>query len=167
LKRLALALLFVSGAAHAQIAVTPERTEAAGYAVTHWLLVLNLVRNCEPFAQQIGRDPQTVLRPWRERNAERVNAAEAYFVFARAAVEKRGGALAGEDFRAQTHGLFVQQANTTLNDIFGATGPQPAVCKRWIEAIANEEVDLNWQAKYMPVLDELVEFARKVEPNAR
>jgi hypothetical protein len=163
LKSLLVAAALAAGAG-AALEVTPARTEAAGYAITHWLLVLNLARNCEPYAAAIGRDPMTALRAWRQRNAERVNAAEAYFVFARAAVEKRGGASAGEDFHAQTHGLFVEQANTTLNEIFGAAGPQPAVCRRWVEAIAEGESDLNWQSKYMPLLDELVEFERSLRP---
>jgi hypothetical protein len=164
LKRLALALLFVAGAAHAQIAVTPARTEAAGYAVTHALLVVNLVKNCEPYAGEIGLDPAAALAGWRQRNAERVGAAQAYFVFARSAIEREHGAAAGEQFHARTQGVFIEQANTTLNDIFGPAGPQQDVCRRWVSAIVTEKADLNWQSKYMPLLDELVEFARGVDP---
>jgi hypothetical protein len=51
-----------------------------------------------------------------------------------------------------------------LHDIFGPAGPQQDVCRRWVSAIVTEKADLNWQSKYMPLLDELVEFARGVDP---
>jgi hypothetical protein len=38
------------------------------------------------------------------------------------------------------------------------------VCARWIDAIAGGEADLNWQSKYMPALDELREFERRLRP---
>ena len=167
-RALAAALVLASGGALARDAapVTPTRTEAAAYAITHSLLVVNLVKNCDRFGAQLGRDPAAALAGWRQRNGGRVAAAEAYFVFARAASERLGGAAAGEDFHARTHGLSVQQANRTLNDIFGALGPRPAVCKRWIEAIAQGQTDLDWQSKYLPLLDELVEFERKIRSGA-
>jgi len=159
----AAALAFGAGAA---LEVTPARTEAAGYAITHSLVVRNLVKNCGKFGDKLPRDPAAALDAWRVKNAEHVLAAESYLVAARIAVEKKGGAQAGEDFHAQTHGLFLEQANRTLNDIFGAAGPQPGICERWIEAIAGGQADLNWQPKYMPLLDELREFERALRPGA-
>jgi hypothetical protein len=38
------------------------------------------------------------------------------------------------------------------------------VCERWVGAIGDGQADLNWQSKYMPVLDELREFERKLRP---
>jgi len=152
--------------AGAALEVTPARTEAAGYAITHALVIRNLVKNCGRFRAELKNDPDAALEAWRLKNAEHVLAAESYFVAARIAVERKGGAQAGEDFYAQTHGLFLEQANRTLNDIFGAAGPQPAVCERWAESIAGGQADLNWQSKYMPLLDELREFERALRPGA-
>lgn len=146
--------------------VTPARTEAAGYAITHSLVVRNLVKNCAQHKAQLRRDPDAALAAWRRVNTEHVLAADSYLIAARVAVEKQHGAQAGEDFHAQTHGLFVRQANQTLNDIFGAAGPQLGVCERWVEAIGGGQADLNWQSKYMPVLDELREFERALRPGA-
>lgn len=146
------------------LAVTPARTEAAGYAITHALVVRNLVQNCAKFRDRLPRDPDAALDAWRAKNAEHVLAAESYLVAARTAIEQQHGAQAGEDFHAQTHGLFVRQANQTLNDIFGALGPQPPVCERWLEAIGGGQADLNWQSKYMPALEELREFERSLRP---
>lgn len=160
---LLLAAAIVAGAGGA-LEVTPARTEAAGYAVTHALVVRNLVKNCEKFRDRLKSDPDAALDAWRLKNAEHLLAAESYLVAARVAVEKKGGAQAGEDFHAQTHDLFVEQANRTLNDIFGALGPQPAVCERWVESIAGGQADLDWQSKYMPALDELREFERSLRP---
>jgi hypothetical protein len=159
----AAALALGAGAA---LEVTPARTEAAGYAITHSLVIRNLVKNCAKFRDRLPRSPDAALDAWRVKNAEHVLAAESYLIAARIAVEKKGGAQAGEDFHAQTHGLFLEQANRTLNDIFGAAGPQPAVCERWIESIAGGQADLNWQPKYMPLLDELREFERALRPGA-
>lgn len=168
MKRLAAALLPVALAAQAQpMSVNAARDEAAGYAITHSLLVVNLVKNCEPYAGEIGLDPAEALAGWRQRNAERVNAARAYFVFARSAIEREHGAQAGQDFETQRRALFIDQANTTLNDIFGPAGPQQDVCRRWVSAIVTEKADLNWQSKYMPLLDEMVEFAKGAGPGAR
>lgn len=146
------------------LAVTAARTEAAGYAITHALVVGNLVKNCEKFRDKLQSDPDAALAAWRLKNAEHVVAAESYLVAARTAVERQHGAQAGEDFHAQTHGLFVRQANQTLNDIFGALGPHTAVCERWLEAIGGGQADLNWQSKYMPALEELRAFERSLRP---
>jgi hypothetical protein len=154
----------VAVGAGATLEVTPARTEAAGYAITHALVVRNLVKNCGKFRDRLQSDPDAALAAWRLQNAEHVLAAESYLVAARIAVEKKHGRQAGEDFHAQTHGLFVEQANRTLNDIFGALGPHTAVCERWVGAIGDGQADLNWQSKYMPVLDELREFERKLRP---
>ncbi|MEO8719074.1 MAG: hypothetical protein ABI423_12725, partial [Burkholderiales bacterium] len=158
---LAAAIVAAAGGA---LEVSPARTEAAGYAVTHALVVRNLVKNCGKFKGRLKQDPDAALETWRSKNAEHVLAAESYLVAARIAVEKKHGPRAGEDFHAQTHDLFVEQANRTLNDIFGALGPQPAVCERWVESIAGGQADLNWQSKYMPILDELREFERSLRP---
>ena len=148
--------------AGAALEVTPARTEAAGYAVTHGLLVANLVRNCRQYRGQLQQDPDAALAAWRQRNAERAAAAEGYLVYAAAAIERQEGAAAAEAYNARTRALFRRKANAALNDIFNRMNPQPGICARWIEAIAAGEADLNWESKYVPVLDELVEFERRV-----
>ena len=165
--KLLLVAAAVAAGAGAALQVTPARTEAAGYAVTHALVVRNLVKNRGKFKDRLPSDPEAALDAWRRKNAEHVRAAEGYLVAARVAVERKGGAQAGEDFYAQTHGLFVRQANKSLNEIFGALGPQPGICERWIEAIGGGQADLNWQSKYMPALDELRDFERALRPGAR
>jgi len=144
------------------LAVTPARTEAAGYAITHALVVGNLVKNCEKFRDRLQSDPDAALAAWRLKNAEHVLAAESYLVYASAAIERQEGAAAAEAYNARTRALFRRKANTALNDIFNRTHPQPGICARWIDAIAAGEADLNWESKYMPALDELVEFERRV-----
>jgi hypothetical protein len=161
LKSLLVAAAFAAGAG-APLAVTPARTEAAGYAVTHGLLVLNLVRNCRQYRGQLQQNPDAALAAWRQRNAERAAAAESYLVYASAAIERQEGAAAAEAYNARTRALFRRKANTALNDIFDRAHPQPGICARWIDAIAAGEADLDWESKYMPALDELVEFERKV-----
>jgi hypothetical protein len=169
--RLAILLVLCASAARAAplapLAVTPARTEAAGYAVTHALLVTNLLKNCAPFQDRLKEDLKATLAAWKQRNGERVVAAEAYFAFTREAIERRDGATAADAFNEQTHGVFVEQANKSLNDIFGPLGPQLAVCERWAGAIAKGDADLNWQSQYMPMLDELVEHARALKPGGR
>lgn len=170
-RRLAALLALCAAAAQAAplapLEVTPARTEAAGYAVTHALLVTNLLKHCAPFQPQLKEDLGAALAAWKERNGERVLAAQAYFTFTREAIERRDGATAAAAFDEQTHGVFVQQANRSLNDIFGSLGPQLAPCERWAGAIARGDADLNWQSKYMPMLDEMVEQARALKPEAR
>jgi hypothetical protein len=165
-----LSALFATAAGAAPLApleVTPARTEAAGYAVTHALLVSNLLKNCAPFQDRLKDDLKDTLAAWKQRNGERVIAAEAYFAFTQEAIQRRDGATAAEAFREETHGVFVAQANKSLNDIFGPLGPQAAVCERWAAAIAKGDADLNWQSQYMPMLDEMVERARALKPGAR
>ena len=169
MSRLAAALLALcaSAAPAAPLEVTPARTEAAGYAVTHALLVTNLLKNCAPFQERLKEDLKATLAAWKQRNGERVLAAQAYFAFTREALARHDGAAAAEAFDERTHGVFVEQANRSLNDIFGALGPQLAVCERWAGAIAKGDADLNWQSKYLPLLDEMVEQARALQPGAR
>ena len=166
--RAALAALLAAAAAAAGAQTPPEvnaqRTEAAGYAVTHGLLVTNLVKNCARFRGELEDDPEAALAGWRERNGERLAAAQAYFVFARAAIARDGGATAAERFDRETQGVFVERANNSLNEIFEHASPQPWTCKRWVKAIADGQADLNWESKYVATLDQLVEFARKVKP---
>jgi len=152
----------VAFAAGAALEVTPARTEAAGYAVTHGLLVSNLVRNCRQHREQLKQDPDAALAAWRLRNAERAAAAESYLVYASTVIERQEGAAAAEAYNARTRALFRRKANTALNDIFNRAHPQPGICARWIDAIEAGEADLNWESKYVPVLDELVEFERRV-----
>ena len=161
MKSLLIAAALAAGAGGA-LEVTPARTEAAGYAVTHALLVLNLVRSCRQYREQLKHDPDAALAAWRARNAERASAAESYLVYASAAIERQEGAAAAEAYNARTRALFRRKANTALNDIFERMHPQRGICARWIEAIAAGEADLNRESKYVPALDELVEFERKV-----
>jgi hypothetical protein len=161
LKSLLVAAALAAGAGGA-LEVTPARTEAAGYAVTHGLLVSSLVRNCRQYRGELELDPDAALAAWRERNAERAAAAESYLVYASAAIERQEGAAAAEAYNARTRALFRRKANAALNDIFNRMHPQPGICARWIEAIAAGEADLNWESKYLPALDELVEFERRV-----
>lgn len=142
--------------------VTPARTEAAGYAVTHGLVVSNLVRNCRQYRERLKQDPDAALAAWRQRNAERAAAAEGYLVYASTVIERQEGAAAAEAYNKRTRALFRRQANNTLNDIFNRAHPQPGICARWIDAIAAGEADLNWESQYVPALDELVEFERRV-----
>ena len=167
-RALALALLVWSGASASQggMAVTPARTEAAGYAVTHGLVVKNLVAQCQRFRDRLKVEPDAALAGWRQRNAERAAAAEAYFVYAAAAIERQEGAAAAEAFNRRTRGLFRRKANDTLNDIFERTAPQPWVCEKWIDAIAQGKTDLDWESKYLNTLDELVAFERSLRPGA-
>ncbi|MGH8687128.1 MAG: hypothetical protein ACREU5_00560 [Burkholderiales bacterium] len=165
-RALGVALLAIAAAAHAQSApeVNAQRTEAAGYAVTHALLVANLVKNCQRFRGELEPDPEAVLAGWRERNGARLAASQTYFIFARAAMVRQGGEAAAERFDRRTQDVFVDEANNSLNDIFEHASPQPWTCRRWIKAIADGEADLNWESKYAATLDELVEFARSVQP---
>jgi hypothetical protein len=167
-RALALALLLWSGTSASQtgMAVTPARTEAAGYAVTHGLVVKNLVAQCRRFRERLQVAPDAALAGWRQRNAERAAAAEAYFVYAAAAIERQEGAAAAESFNRRTHGLFRRKANDTLNDIFERTAPQPWVCEKWIDAIVQGKTDLDWESKYLNTLDELVAFERSLRPGA-
>jgi len=162
------ALLAAAAAAGAWAQAPPEvnakRTEAAGYAVTHGLLVTNLVKNCARFRAELEVDPEAALAGWRERNGARLAAAQAYFVFARAALVRDGGEAAGARFDRQTQDVFVDEANNSLNEIFEHASPQPWTCKRWVAAIADGTADLRWEPKYAPTLDELVEFAKTVKP---
>lgn len=169
MRRLAAGLLALcaSAAQAAPLQVTPARTEAAGYAVTHALLVTNLLKNCAPFQDKLKEDLKQTLAAWKQRNGERVVAAEAYFAYTREAIQRRDGAAAADAFDEQTHGVFVEQANKSLNDIFGPLGPRPEVCESWAAAIAKGDADLNWQSQYMPLLDEMVEAARQLKPGAR
>ena len=161
MKSLLVAAALAAGAG-AALEVTPARTEAAGYAVTHGLLVLNLVRNCRQYREKLPQDPDAALAAWRARNAERAAAAESFLVYASAAIERQEGAAAAEAYNKRTRALFRRKANTALNDIFNRAHPQPGICARWIDAIAAGEADLNWESKYVPALDELVEFERRV-----
>jgi hypothetical protein len=161
LKSLLVAAVLAAGAGGA-LEVTPARTEAAGYALTHGLLVLNLVRNCRQYRDKLPLDPDAALALWRQRNAERAAAAESYLVYASAAIERQEGAAAAEAYNKRTRALFLRKANAALNDIFNRAHPQPGICARWIDAIAAGEADLNWESKYLPALDELVEFERKL-----
>lgn len=158
---LVIAALLALGAGGA-LEVTQARTEAAGYAVTHGLVVSNLARICGQFREQLKQDPQAALAGWRQRNAERAAAAESYLVYAVTAIERQEGAAAAESYNARTRAVFRRQANNTLNDIFNRAHPQPGICARWIDAIAGGEADLNWESKYVPALDELVQFERGV-----
>ena len=156
---LAAALVFGAGGA---LEVTPARTEAAGYAVTHGLVVLNLVRNCRRFDERLAEKPEGALAGWRQRNAERAAAAEAYLAYAHAAIERQEGAAAAEAYNRRTRALFRRKANDTLNDIFERAAPQIWTCERWMKAIVAGEADLNWESKYAGTLDELVAFERKL-----
>jgi hypothetical protein len=168
LKRVFYAALMVSSAAAAAgFEVTPARTEAAGYAVTHGLVVANLVRNCRRFQDRIGEDLDAALAQWRQRNAERATAAESYLVYARAAIERQHGELAAHEFDARTRDLFRHKANIALNDIFERMTPQFGVCARWASAIAQGRADLDWESKYVNTLDELVVWERGLRPGAR
>jgi len=151
-----------AAAAQTGFAVTPARTEAAGYAVTHGIVVANLVYNCRKFADRLEQDPDAALVGWRRRNLERASAAESYLAYAHAAIERRFGAASAEEFNARTRALFQRKANTTLNDIFERTAPQFDVCAHWIGAIAQGKADLDWESKYLDTLDELVRFERDV-----
>jgi hypothetical protein len=163
-RRLLLALLLASGPAAAQtgFAVTPARTEAAGYALTHGMVVANLVGNCRKFSDRLEQDPDAALAGWRRRNLARASAAESYLAYAHAAIERQFGAASAEEFNARTRALFQRKANTALNDIFERTAPQFEVCAHWIAAIAQGKADLNWESKYLNTLDELVQFERDV-----
>lgn len=167
-RALALALLLWSGTSVSQtgLAVTPARTEAALYAVTHGLVVKNLVVQCQRFRDRLKVEPDAALAGWRQRNAERAAAAEAYFVYAAAAIERQEGPAAAERYNAQTRRLARRKANDTLNDIFERTAPQPWVCERWIDAIAQGKTDLDWESKYLNTLDELVAFERSLRSGA-
>lgn len=156
---LAAALLLGAGGA---LEVTPARTEAAGYAVTHGLVVRNLVHNCRRFDERLADKPDAALAGWRQRNAERAAAAEAYLAYAHAAIERQEGAAAAEAFNRNTRALFRRKANDTLNDIFERATPQFWTCERWVKAIAAGEADLNWESKYANALDDLVAFERKL-----
>jgi hypothetical protein len=142
--------------------VTPARTEAAGYAVTHGLVVRNLARNCRKFDERLAEKPAAALAGWRQRNAERAAAAEAYLAYAHAAIGRQEGAAAAEAFNRDTRALFRRKANDTLNDIFERAAPQFWTCERWMKAIAAGDADLNWESKYVNTLDELVAFERKL-----
>jgi len=148
--------------APAGFAVTPARTEAAGYAVTHGMVVANLVGNCRKFSDRLKHDPEAALAAWRQRNLERASAAESYFIYAHAAIERQEGAAAAEAFNRRTRALFRRKANEALNDIFERTAPQPWVCEHWIGAIAAGRTDLDWESKYLNTLDELVALERRV-----
>lgn len=161
MKSLLVAAALAAGAGGA-LEVTPARTEAAGYAVTHGMVVSNLARICGQFREQLKQDPDAALAGWRQRNAERAAAAESFLVYAVTAIERQEGAAAAEAYNARTRALFRRQANNTLNDIFNRAHPQSGTCARWIDAIAAGEADLNWESKYVPALDELVEFERGV-----
>jgi len=164
-RALVLALLLAWHAAQGApqgLAVTPARTEAAGYALTHGMVVVNLVRNCAKFRERLQQDPDAALAGWKQRNAERAAAAESYFVYAAAAIERQEGAAAAEKFNAQTRGLFRRRANETLNEIFERAAPQFDTCARWTDAIAAGKADLNWESKYLNALAELVRFERQV-----
>jgi len=160
----ALALLLWCGAAAAQagFAVTAARTEAAGYAVTHGIVVVNLAGNCRKFSDRLTVDPDAALTAWRERNLERASAAESYLIYAHAAIERQRGAAAAEEFNRNTRSLFRQKANVALNDIFERSAPQFGVCERWMNAIAKGEADLGYELKYRDTLDELVAFEQAV-----
>jgi len=165
LRRAFVLVLLLAGApagAQTGFAVTPARTEAAGYAVTHGMVVANLVAQCRKFDESLKLDPAAALAGWRTRNRDRASAAESYLAYAHAAIEHQHGAAAAEDFNAKTRALFRRKANATLNDIFGRTAPQFSVCTRWMEAIATGKADLNWESKYLNTLDELVRFERDV-----
>ncbi|MGH8720845.1 MAG: hypothetical protein ACREU4_02595 [Burkholderiales bacterium] len=158
---LVIAAVIAVGAGGA-LEVTQARTEAAGYAVTHGLVVSNLARICGQFRGQLAQDPEAALAAWRQRNAERAAAAESYLVYAATVIERQEGAAAAQAYNARTRAVFRRQANNALNDIFNRMHPQPGICARWIDAIAAGEADLNWESKYVPALDELVEFERSV-----
>lgn len=148
-------------------AITEARTEAAGFAITHDLLVRNLVHNCKQFSGMMSLDPQGVLAGWRQRNAERLDAARGYMIYARTAIERRLGAAAGEEFYTNITGEFAQQAKNTLQDIFSNAGPQLGVCGRWVAAIANREADLDGQPKYLPALDDILAFHKSLLAGTR
>jgi hypothetical protein len=148
--------------AAAGLEVTPARTEAAGYAVTHGLVVANLVRNCRRFEGRLGGSLEAALAGWRERNAERAAAAESYLEFARSAIERQEGITASLAFEERTRALFRRKANETLNDIFAHATPQIWTCEHWLGAITAGKADLDHEPKYLPALDELVEFERRV-----
>ena len=156
------ALLVTSAAVAAGFEVTPARTEAAGYAVTHGLVVANLARNCRQFDERLAEKPEAALAGWRQRNAERAVAADSYLIYARAAIERQHGELAAHEFDAKTRSVFRHKANVALNDIFERASPQFWTCERWMKAIAAGETDLNWESKYVNTLDELVAFERKL-----
>lgn len=163
MKRVFYAALLVSSAAAASgLEVTPARTEAAGYALTHGLVVANLVRNCRRFEERLGGDLDGALARWRERNAERAAAAESYLVFATAAIERQEGVTASLAYEERTRLLFRRKANDTLNDIFERAAPQEWTCRRWIDAIIAGKADLDQEPKYAGPLDELVAFERKL-----
>jgi hypothetical protein len=163
------ALLLWCGAAAAQsgFAVTPARTEAATYAVTHGIVVANLIANCRKFADRLKVEPDAALTAWRERNLERASAAQSYLIYAHAAIDREVGAAAAEKFNADTRALARQKANTALNDIFERTAPQFEVCERWMDAIDRGQADLGYEMKYRATLDELVEFERRVRQGRR
>lgn len=156
-----LALALIAGA-NGSLEVTPARTEAAGYAVTHGLVVLNLVRNCRRFDERLEQKPEAAYAGWRQRNAERAAAAEAYLAYAHAAIERQEGAAAAQAYHRRTRALFRRKANDTLNDIFERSAPQVWTCRHWIDAIAAGKADLQWEPKYAKTLDALVEFERKL-----
>jgi hypothetical protein len=161
------ALLVSSAAVAAGLEVTPARTAAAGYALTHGLVVANLVRNCRRFQDRIGEDLDAALAQWRQRNAERAAAAESYLVYARTAIERQHGELAAHDFDAKTRSVFRHKANIALNDIFERMTPQFGICARWVSAIVEGRADLDWESKYVNTLDELVVWERGLRPGAR
>jgi hypothetical protein len=169
---LALVLALSGGKAAAQdkppaFQVTEARTEAAGYAIAHGLLISNLVRNCVQFRDALPMDPLAALAGWRQRNGEHVDAAQAYMVYARAAVAQRAGDAAADEYYAKATGEFADQAKSTLNDIFGPAGPRPAMCVRWTTAIQERLADLAQQPKYLPPLEEMLVFHRALQSGSR
>jgi len=154
---LAAALVAASG-----LEVTPERTDAAVYAVTHGLVVANVVRNCRRYEERLGGNLEGALSAWRERNAERAAAAEGYLEFARSAIERQEGATASLAFEERTRALSRRKANEALNDIFERATPQEWTCRQWLGAITAGKADLDREPKYLPALDELVVFERRL-----
>ncbi len=159
---LLLALASVAAGAQPQFALTPARDNAAVYAVTHGMVVANLVGNCRKFSDRLTVDPDAALTAWRQRNLERASAAEGYLTYAQAAVERELGTAAAEKYNRNTRALARHKANIALNDIFERTAPQFGVCERWMNAITKGEADLGYEIKYRDTLDELVAFERAV-----
>ena len=147
--------------------ITAERGEAAGFAITHSLVVEKLLGACDALRQTLPQDPAEVLKAWSERNWERLEAAYGYLFYVREITGGRQGRAAGEAFYRNAIDEYEKRSAAGLSEVFARMEPNTVTCAKWEADLSEGRADLDWKPQYTPVLDEIVAFHRSVVGKAK
>lgn len=138
--------------------INEERNAASGFAITHYLVVVNISKNCAMLSSEMKHISESAFKDWYTNNSLVYEASMGWVYYVGNDMKTQHGIKKSVELKKELKKQFDKNAMDGLHSFFPDGTPNVEKCKQIISLMNSKKMDIMPNKEFGKSLQEIISF---------